>query len=76
MAGRVALSVQAGQDQQNTVLNIRKLYLYFVYFKLHVYFEWSPPVALKNDARTITGKSLSDTCAKQRWNYNLHVTCM
>ena len=25
------------------VLNIQKLYLYFVYFKLHVYFEWSPP---------------------------------
>ena len=24
-----------------TVLNIRKLYLYFVYIKLYVYFEWS-----------------------------------
>ena len=26
-----------------TVLNIRKLYLYFVYFKLYAYFRWSPP---------------------------------
>ena len=41
-------------------INIRKLYVYFVYFKpyvyfvyfkLYVYFEWSPPVPLKNDAR-------------------------
>ena len=35
-----------------TVLNIQKLYLYFVYFKLYVYFEWSPTVSLKHDART------------------------
>ena len=34
-----------------TVLNIRKLYLYIVYFKLYVYFEWSLPVPSKNDAR-------------------------
>ena len=32
-----------------TVLNIRKLYLYFVYFKLYVYFECSPAVPLKSD---------------------------
>ena len=30
-----------------TVLNIRKLYLYFVYFKLYVYFEWSPVLCEK-----------------------------
>ena len=35
-----------------TVLNIWKLYLYFVYFKLYLYFEWSPPVPLKNERNT------------------------
>ena len=39
-----------------TMLNIRKLYLYFVYFKPYVYFEWSPRVFLKNDARATLGK--------------------
>ena len=40
-----------------TVLNIWKLYLYFVYFKLYLYFEcMSPPVPLKNDARATPGK--------------------
>ena len=36
------------------VLNIRKQYLYFVYFKLYVYFEWSPTISLKNYARAYT----------------------
>ena len=40
-----------------TVLNIQKLYLYFVYPKLYVYFEWSPQEPLKNDARATPGKS-------------------
>ena len=39
-----------------TVLNIRKLYLYFVYFKLYAnYFEWSLPVSLK------------EWCARNTW---------
>ena len=48
MADRVALSVQASQDQENneiTVLNIQKLYIFFVYFKLyyenHRTWEWA-----------------------------------
>ena len=39
-----------------TVLNIRKLYLYFVYFKLYVYFEWSPQ-SLWKMMRAKPGKS-------------------
>ena len=40
-----------------TVLNIRKLYLYFFYFELYVYFAWSPTVPLKHCARTTPGNS-------------------
>ena len=41
-------SVQVSQDQQNN--SIEHLYLLFVYFKLFAYFEWNPPVLLKNAA--------------------------
>ena len=42
------------------MLNIRKLYIYFVYFKLYVYFEWSPPQSLwKNYARATPGKRVT-----------------
>ena len=52
------LSVQASQEQQKAVLNIRKLYLYFDYFQLYVCgFEWTRPVLLKNNASAIPGKS-------------------
>ena len=34
-----------------TALNIRKLYVYCVYFKLYDYFEWSPAVSLNNNAQ-------------------------
>ena len=43
-----------------TVLNIGKLYLYFAYFKLYVYFQWSSPFHLKNYARATPEKSLID----------------
>ena len=43
-------SYKQAKTSRITVLNIRKLYLYFVYFKLYVYFERSPPGPLKNDA--------------------------
>ena len=36
-----------------TVLNIRKLYLYFVYFKLYVYLSGGRLVPSKNDAPII-----------------------
>ena len=35
---RVAVSVQASQDQQNnSVKHLETVYIYFVYFKLYVY---------------------------------------
>ena len=46
-----------------TVLNMRKLYLYFVYFMLLyvVYFEWNPlKDFFKNNARATSGKSSID----------------
>ena len=51
-----------------TLLNIRKLYLYFVYFKLYVYFEcMSPQVPLKSGARATLGKLVcSNSKARQR----------
>ena len=58
MADRVALSVEASQDQQNNSVKHPETVSLFVYFKLYVYFEWSPRVALKNYARAILGKSL------------------
>ena len=58
MADRVALSVEASQDQQNNSVKHPETVSLFVYFKLYVYFEWSPRVPLNNYARAALGKSL------------------
>ena len=56
MAERVALSVQASQDQQNNNVKHLEAVFLFVYFKLYVFFEWSPSVPLKNYAQATPGK--------------------
>ena len=57
MLDRVALSAQTSQDKQNNNVKHTETISLFVYFKLHVYFEWSLPVPLITDARTTAGKS-------------------
>ena len=51
MVDRVALLVQARQDRQNKCQTSRNCWRTTVYSgRLSLYFEWSPPVILKNDA--------------------------
>ena len=51
MADRVAVSVQASQDQRNNSAKHPETVFLFVH-----YFECSPPVSLKNYARATLGK--------------------
>ena len=58
MADRVALSVQASQDQQTNSAKHPETVQELCSGKFLLYFEWSPPVPLKNDARASAGSIL------------------
>ena len=66
MADRVALSVKASQDQQNNSVKHPETVSLIVYFKLYVYFEWSPPVSW-------CAQHVDTTRAHNWWN-NAHNT--
>ena len=55
MAGRDALSVQTSQNQQNNSVKHPETAQELYSDKLSLYFEWSPHVSLKNDARATPG---------------------
>ena len=55
MTDRVALLVQASQDQQNNSVKHPETVQELYSGKLSLYFEWSPPVPLKTDVCTKHG---------------------